>query len=701
MGKKERTKSTPKASKAVRIAALVFCAIISLSAIATTWAVSRPIGDLYVGLAAGRDILEGKLGQEDDWSFMTTGHKWFNQNWGSHLLSYFFYQGGRALTGGEKAGGEIGLLVFKAMMVGGIALFVALAVRQCEVPWTVAMLVTGAIVMAGRSYIDARPNLTTLMMAPMLFWALLLSRKNVHWIWLAVVIIGFWANMHGGFLFGIGMLGLWGLTHVIPQVVAIGTRRAVLEYWPLLVAPLVAILLAGLVTPFGPENLTHPFIMARSKEWRNVREWQPLVAFKDGRLIMVGGKFGSAWEFFTVIGTFLSLVVLRLSAWIAFARDKRKGMSAKQIADVLFNCALAGMVIFMALKARRFVPLAMILMGPMLAVHLGWLLWAKRYYLPTVIVGALLIIPVWFLTRGNMSRYSPINPFFIEESFFERMHLCSNSFPVEVVKFLNDNNISGRAMNEWRWEGYTRFYSPQIKVFMGGRAQQVYDIETFRLRAEILAVRRKTDPRFLPRRALEPFAKHNIHLVILPRGRFNLLVNVLLSSRDARWAVIYYDYADNVVLADSKDPEKRELIEKAASGKLKYPDERIAALSRAYCLTSPVVKVTDPKLVMAAYLKANKLSPSGAMYSRMGYLWRKGAISQGWLINYLESENRRLAAMDPKQAFWVAKLYCRQAIAGTLEELYKKTSRGDDARKARALKARMKREVNELKARWR
>jgi len=70
------------------------CLLTAILLIAMVWAISRPIGDFYVGLAAGRDMVQSRLAclkHNDTWSFLTTNRPWFNQNWGTHLVCYLAY----------------------------------------------------------------------------------------------------------------------------------------------------------------------------------------------------------------------------------------------------------------------------------------------------------------------------------------------------------------------------------------------------------------------------------------------------------------------------------------------------------------------------------------------------------------------------------------------------------------------------------
>ena len=177
---------------------------VAVLSVGTIWGEPRPIGDLYAGLAVGQDVMDGKLGKADEWSYMsvdTMGNPKVavNQNWGTHFLTYVVYQ----------ATGPVGMLALKAVMIGLAALFVVLAARQREVTWPVALLVAAGAIAAGRSYIDMRANLSTLTIAPLALWLMFKTRQNVHWIWVIMALDGLWANMHGGFIFGLGMTGLW------------------------------------------------------------------------------------------------------------------------------------------------------------------------------------------------------------------------------------------------------------------------------------------------------------------------------------------------------------------------------------------------------------------------------------------------------------------------------------------------------------
>ena len=182
----------------------------------------RPTGDLYVALAAGRDIVAGKLNALDDWSFNTEGRVWVNQNWGTHMLYYLFFKAAGGTDGhltNDLGSGEIGLLTLKILLLLTGSAFLAMACRKRGVDWPIAMIVAAGMVIGGKSFIDLRPNLTTLMFAPVMLFLLYRTIDRRRGIWLTMVVFGVvWANLHGGFIFGLAVMGLWGICMIVPPV---------------------------------------------------------------------------------------------------------------------------------------------------------------------------------------------------------------------------------------------------------------------------------------------------------------------------------------------------------------------------------------------------------------------------------------------------------------------------------------------------
>lgn len=740
------------------------CLLVGILLAGMVWAISRPTGDTFVGLAAGRDMVEtgfACLRENDTWSFLTTNQPWFNQNWGTHLIYYLAYIGA----------GEGGALALKAMILLVMATGITLACRQRDVSWPVAFLAAGAAIAAGKSFIDLRPNLTTLTIAPVMLWLLYRTRCRPHRMWWALLLVVFWANVHGGFIFGLAVMGLWATCLLVPYLITYvkddpqGTEPGKIEiarYWPMPAAVLAGIILSVVLSPFGLKNLTHGFVVGRSEAWRGIIEWHPIYQ----------GGFGTTWEFYVAIGLLLGLSTLRCAVHLLRNREKRGPISieqigvpgfclilsmtllalgaewdadesfethrkvviaggaivllaggislaaigiglagktmrlarpkAAQVAVMIFELCLAAVVIFMAIKARRFIPLAIILLAPLVArqfeslfrlLRQGWVLFP--------LAGVLLAGGLVFAPRPY-KRYHPDNPFHYDsQSVFERM-MEYQLYPPGAAEFINANNISARVLHEWRWEGYLRWRCPQLRLFVGGRAQQVYDEKDFINRG-----------RMIGQPNLRLIAEYGIHMAIIHRGgKHGRLIKAMTEGANPRWTYIYFDGYDgnfdgqNMVLADTDSPETKKLIDKVAAGELKYPNEGIAALSRAMCLSygpqprrGSDEEKTMRRVVVQQLLKANALRPTLFGYAQLQKR-AAGAVLAETLVDYLNKQYERLSSMSTVGAGGYEILRCRGYVAAWLNSIY---ARAGDRTRAKLWNQRqieVKEQLDALKLRW-
>ncbi len=724
--------------------ALIFCLFATILVVAVVWAVYRPIGDLYVALAGGRDILAGKLGGPDDWAFTTHGRVWFNQNWGTHLLYYLCH----------VAGGEVGLLVLKAIMVGALALFVVQVARRRGAPAGAALIAAGGVLLACHGYVDLRPNLVTLVLTPLLLLVLYRTSRNAHWMWAAAALIGIWANMHGGFIFALGVAGLWVACRLVPAAITSGPVSALSRSWPLAAGLVLAVLLAAFVNPFGFQNITHPLTMGGEGLWRTVSEWKPI-------FVSVPVSFGRTSEFFVVLGALMGIWAVRLfvdlwspresvsfrrvvmglgslgvSVVLAFLagrvlpasgpsskgavlqmqivfvaavavaitvvaaflralpalvgrRCRLQRPSGSQLGEVLFDIVLTGVVVAMAVSARRFIPLAMVVMAPLIAMELTWALGPDRRSFPSFLTAGVIVLLTVPFAHHLWLHYRSDNPTRPPATFFQRM-VCIRNFPVAAAAFLDANDIGGRVLNEWRWEGYLHWRRPQLKLFIGGRAQQVYDSRALQLWRAILK-----GPS-----AAKLLKAMDVPLVVIPPAspRYAKLFEHLIAGPDAHWAVVYY-HDREAVLGDANSPPVRELIGRVVDGRASYPDPGAAAISRAMCLASPVLR-TDVKQIAAAFVAANAVSPSPSGYLSLGKISLRGAGEQRGIISYLHDEWRRLNQMDPRCADGIYILDSRKAVADVLSRVYRAQGRSEAAAEWAGQYKKICEETTKLAARW-
>ena len=358
----------------------------------TVFLVHRMTGDTFMTIAGGQDVVDGKLGGPDDWSFIQHDQVWINTNWGTGLLFYGMYQ----------LFGYFGIVILKGIMVGLLCVFLYLAARRMGVNASTAMLTAAYINYTLISFVDLRPNLVGLTFMSAMVWMLYWSSGRPHRIWAVAALLLAWTHMHGTFMFGIAMLGLWTVVYYIYASFQPGRSRNFKALWPLPVATVVAIVLAGVTSPFGMENLTLPFSyigLFQEEPWpMGATEMLPIFSDSPNAVAFAG----SLWYLFT-LGCLVAPFSLRAVEHLAGSRSEGKKYSTDFAVMRTFTVVLTVITIVMAFKTRRFMPLSLITASPLLAYEYQRLLIRPRMAWIaglTVLAGALLARPIaWVLMQ--------------------------------------------------------------------------------------------------------------------------------------------------------------------------------------------------------------------------------------------------------------------------------------------------------------
>jgi hypothetical protein len=646
---------------------LLVAAGVLLVVVVVVSAVPVPTGDLFVALAGGRDVATGRIAIPDDWSFQTAGRVWVNQNWGSGLLFY----------AAHWVAGESGLVVLKVVLVLAVAIGVALVGRQNGAGWPAGLLAAAVGLWAARLFPELRPNLLTLVLAPLVI-ALLRGSTRLSWkAWAAAALTVVWANMHGGFMLGLVAMAAWAVARALAAALRSGVRAAVTRSVWSVAAAFAAVLGAGLLTPFGFGNLTFSLRLL-DPGWRAVREWQPLSLAKSD-------LFGSPWEFLVVAVVAAAVLVVR--AWRTLAeRGTRDDEWEGRVATSVFDVLLGGVVVAMAVSAWRFVGVALVVLAPFLALPLQRLLQPERRFVRACVASLILIVLMVPVLRELADHYRGSNPRFESTALFDRM-FCTDEFPSATVRFVADNRVGGRVFNEWRWEGYLRWRCPTLKVFAGGRAHQVYDLSTVRAYLEIPA---RPDPG-------ASLASRNVDLVVVPvQMGFDAMVGRLAFAPDARWGIVFFDGAD-LMVACKDTPQGATLVAGALAGTNVFSDQTVATLSHNLALASAWPTVGEG--AVTAVVAANLERPTAFGYSVCQHLVVRGVASPAWLASYLEREWTRLAKLDHHKPGGIMLLDAKRRADTLLSEVYRADGRGGEAERLLAMVATLDSEADALR-RW-
>lgn len=628
------------------------CALAAALAVVVVWAEPRDTGDTFVALAAGRDVVAGRLGRPDDWSFVTRGRVWIDQNWGSGVLFY----------AAHAAAGEVGLLVLKAALLAGALAAIGIACTAAGAPRPLALVVAGAAVLAARSYVDLRPALLTFLLSAGTLAALEVSWRRARAVWGAVALVALWSQMHGGFVFGLGMLALFGLCAGAESLTRPGRRSALrpsAEPW---LGLLVATVAAAAASPFGIANLTHPLVVATDPLWREILEWQPLIGAR-------AATFGTAWEF--LLGLALLAAGLARAARLGRLLDvagPRPGVAG-------FRLALASVAVAMAFAARRMIPLALVAMSPVVARA-----WAEPALRPGRVRALAAVLALAAAASGPRLRahYWPADPDLAAQSTFGRM-IRAQHFPVGLCEHVRRNAIAGPTFNEWRWEGYLRWRCPGLHVFIGGRAQQIYRPEEMREWRHIL----ESGDGGALRAVGATFAA-------LPVSRETTrLLDALLGDPASPWAVVYFD-GEHLLLGDRRSPGGAAAVDRLLAGRDRFADPAAASLSRAAALASPALR-TPPQVALEALLEGAAKRPAAFLYRMAAYVYRRGGLPLEHLTTAFQSELVRLVRLGrtPSRRLLRARVDLADALAAVLRREGRAEGADRAARVARDARRRL------------
>ena len=161
--------------------------------------------DLGWHLASGDLIRErGYVPFHDPWSFTAGGRQWFNLEWLWEVLASILFQymhfTGVALSVVACGALIVGYLTYICLDSGAGALSVCISVLS-------ACLLYPEFAAYPNIYLAAAPNIITMLFS-VIFYGECLQRPTRVLVLPAMMLL--WANLHGGFLLGLFIIGLFG-----------------------------------------------------------------------------------------------------------------------------------------------------------------------------------------------------------------------------------------------------------------------------------------------------------------------------------------------------------------------------------------------------------------------------------------------------------------------------------------------------------
>jgi hypothetical protein len=424
--------------------------------------------DFWWYLASAERILETRsVPDTDPFSYTAEGKPWINHMWASQLLVW----------AGWHTGGRVVLILVKALLVAATFAVVLVTMRRRGVHPVAAAAVTLVAAWAGWEFWDVRPQVVTYLLL-----AVYLHVLREGWEarprtlgWLPVLMVP-WANLHAGFLTGLGIIGLVGLGTALPHLADQARRSTGWRVLRLAAAVGVVTALASLLNPFGLRAILFPLevvntrlFMSTTAEWLSPNFHNP---------------------------AYLGFEVMLLLLVPAFAWGRHR-LSTTDV-------GLALAFTHLALSSSRHLPLFAVTVTPLLADSLEAAvrdLWARRpagwdvaglarRHVPTfwprlAAPGAPMVALAAVLVVGLVPGWAHLlepkrNPFLQD--------LNEQRYPGETMRFIRGERLPAPLFNSYAWAGYELWQLyPDYRMFIDGRTH-VYGQEILQDYIEVVNV---------------------------------------------------------------------------------------------------------------------------------------------------------------------------------------------------------------------
>jgi len=384
--------------------------------------------DLWGHIKFGETIWRsGRVAQPDPFSYLTSGRLWVNHEWLSEVVFYLVF----------KTAGAFGLITMKAAL--GVAVTAVLywhLSRQGLTALRGGILIVLVIHFFLMSLVTVR---TLIFSYPLLLLVLLLIHDGTsRWsnrIWILPASFALWANLHPGFLAGLGVLSIWATVEILTGHLAV-RRGSIL---------VVTCWLATAVNPYGP--MLWGFLVKTAFLPRpEISEWQPLVLMT---------RFGLAY---------VALVALALWGLIYSRRPRRASLMVVLAVTTL-----------LPLIALRHAPLAALAIAVIAGPHIGdaWCRWVSARsvpgrssaWLPAGALAGALILVTSALPHLSCIRITPE---------------IGGGYPARAVALIRESGVTANLAIDFDWGEYALYHlSPAIKVSIDGRRETAYDEVTY------------------------------------------------------------------------------------------------------------------------------------------------------------------------------------------------------------------------------
>ena len=472
--------------------------------------------------------------------------------------------------------------------------------------------------------------------------------KNVHFIYLAVLLtlLAVWsgnsaAGYNGRYIYPFVILPVYAVLYILASLFSKPAKYKPENIAFVTIAAVVSLLLMTKI--FNPFKFEMP--MWRVEQFFDLRRiWRPVYERNIGL------------SYLRLFDILFILNMVSIIFWLGFpylrevlgrAQDKadqKLGDETYELPRIdLAVVTIAALTIYMAVRSRRFIPIAGIAACPVVAMFIDQIIrgvsasrnfYARncltvspmpRWLQLTFTVGGVLAVLFFGTWWGLKFKVVYLDPWPSDpklSSVFMRM-TASDAKPFYVMKFIKDNKLEGKMFNYWTEGGFIAWgQEPDpktgktpLQLFMDGRAQAAYNRTTFDIWTHIMSgglpgstgyeimqaaqmranMSGKNMGQFLTpddyvkigQSMSDELEKRNVWVVLMPSAVYNdpdqtsSYHTIKGLEQNPDWPVVFLNDRQKLYV-DIRTPRGRELFEGIFNGKTIYPDDYHGNLIRAH-----------------------------------------------------------------------------------------------------------------------
>jgi hypothetical protein len=312
---------------------------------------------------------------------------------------------------------------------------------------------------------------------------------------------------------------------------------------------------------------------------------------------------------------------------------------------VLFDVAAVGIGLYMAMFARRFAPLFYILATPALVTWIMQLARPlpariKRYGRALVLLGAWTGAAVSAVVTYRLA-YRELVTDVARGGTYDLLDRVTHNdhTPLAAVEFLRRNGLTPNVMTEWKVAAAIMFYVPGARVFIDGRAQQVYTEQEYMTYLGLLNA-----PPSQGAQVAQVLDRYGTDLLLLPNWDVTRrLIEVI--ERQPQWRLVLEEPMAAIWMRDGSRLLS-ELIERERAGTLWWPDNPETQWRHGLFLAG--LQPPDTQRALPLWQTAVERRPSLGVRA---YSWIVNALLKDGrpeeATEYLRQQRARLAKMQP------------------------------------------------------